>query len=548
MRRIVGIGVVVLLAAGAVTYALRRGGQDPNRPKYTLELDNAFGVITGADLKIAGVRAGKITSLSLDQRTKRAIVGFQITATGFGSLRKDVSCQVLPQSLVGEYYIDCAPGRSPTVLPPGSRIPVSRTSTTVPPDLVGNIQRLPYRERLRLIINELGAAVAGNAQNLNAALRRASPALRETDRVLAILARQNQTLADLTVNADTVVKDLAARRTDVSRFVVSARDAAQASASRDTAISAGFRRLPVFLRELRPTMDQLGRTLDVQGPALQNLSRSANDLGQFLDRIGPFAQANRVALPALGRAAQTGTQAVAAATPTVAQLNRFATGVPELGKNLAIILEHLNSRENAVEKDPRSPGGEGYTGLEALLSYVYDQTMSTNTFDENVHILKVAPFDNRCADYYDVKRYKDNPDAAAECSATLGPNQPGINFPDVSLREGTYEEQSQARARAKRIDGARTPDTSAPAPSEERKDEPKQEEKKDDGGGPKLPEPPVKVPDVLPDLPGTPQLPDLPKSIGPDTVKKTLGLRATSDDAQADRRRQTQLLDYLFAP
>ncbi len=55
-------------------------------------------------------------------------------------------------------------------------------------DLIGNINRLPYRQRLAIIINEFGTALAGRGDDLNEAIHRANPALRETDKVLAILA------------------------------------------------------------------------------------------------------------------------------------------------------------------------------------------------------------------------------------------------------------------------------------------------------------------------------------------------------------------------
>src|SRR5439155_2170683 len=133
--------------------------------RYWVELDNAFGLISGGDLKIAGVRAGKITQLKLDKATNRALVGIEVSKTGFGDLRTDTHCDVRPQSLIGEYFVDCQPGTAAQRLKPGAVIPVSQTSSTVAPDLVNNVLRKPYRERLSIIINELGAAVAGNGQN-----------------------------------------------------------------------------------------------------------------------------------------------------------------------------------------------------------------------------------------------------------------------------------------------------------------------------------------------------------------------------------------------
>ena len=110
--------------------------------------------------------------------------------------------------------------------------------------------------------------------------------------------------------------------------------------------------------------------------------------------------------------------------------------MPELGNNLAIVLNHLHDRDFAVEKDPRSPGGKGYTGFEALLQYVYDQTMAINTFDSNGYMLKVNLFLSECSDYQSLaslkEKLKEDPAFYQRCAAILGPNQPGITQPDPS--------------------------------------------------------------------------------------------------------------------
>jgi hypothetical protein len=116
----------------------------------------------------------------------------------------------------------------------------------------------------------------------------------------------------------------------------------------------------------------------------------------------------------------------------VSLLNGVAQGTPEAAKDLAIVLEHLDDRKNAIEKDPRSPGGQGYTGLEALLQYVYDQTTSTAIYDQNSHIFKVALFASKCANYADPAALKKDPSLATDCGSYLGPNQPGLTMPDVT--------------------------------------------------------------------------------------------------------------------
>src|SRR6185436_15991894 len=171
---------------------------------------------------------------------------------------------------------------------------------------------------------------------------------------------------------------------------------------------------------------------DRQTPALQNLDASAHRITDFFDRLEPFAEASRPAIRSLGQASVTGDQAAKAAGPTVALLNGVAQGTPEVSKDLAMILGHLDDRRYAIEKDPRSPGGQGYTGLEALLQYVYDQTTSTAVYDQNSHIFKVALFASECAGYADAKTVKDNPSLLAKCGSFLGPDQPGITTEDIT--------------------------------------------------------------------------------------------------------------------
>ncbi|MDX6663954.1 MAG: hypothetical protein QOG68_160 [Solirubrobacteraceae bacterium] len=440
MKRVLAI-LVTMLGCGALgVFATGATNDTSNGPKYWVELDDAFGLITGGDLKIAGVRAGKIGEMKVDEKTHRALVQIEITKTGFGSIRTDVSCQARPQSLIGEYFLDCQPGTSPVELKPGATIPVNRTSSVVAPDLVNNVLRRPYRERFSLIVNELGAAVAGNAQNLNDAVKRASPGLQETDKVLRILANQNKILTDLIVNADTVIGDLANNKGEVTRWIDMANRTSTASAQRSADIALGFHRLPGFLEQLQPAMVQLGRVADEQTPALRTLSDAAPNLKTFFDELGPFSEVSRPAIKAFGNAAASGRTAVKSAGPTVAALNTFAKKAPDVGHYLNIILNYLNDPAHAAEADTRSPGGKGYSGLQALLEYVYDQVLSVNIYDSSVHILKVSPFVGDCKDYADVTQaLKKDPNGAplnARCGAGLGPHAAGVNYPDTTRPDG----------------------------------------------------------------------------------------------------------------
>ena len=184
MKRILLSGAVLIAAGAFLVLSTGASNGGSANGTYKIELDNAFGLTSGADFKVAGVKAGTIKSIDLPQGcvngdvTKcHALVTVQVSQPGLGSFHSDAFCQSRPQSLIGEYFVECQPGTKGAVLKAGSTIPVSHTQSTIPADLLANIMRMPYRERLTLIINELGAAVAGRSGDLAAALRRAVPAL-----------------------------------------------------------------------------------------------------------------------------------------------------------------------------------------------------------------------------------------------------------------------------------------------------------------------------------------------------------------------------------
>ena len=87
------------------------GRRTRRRPSYTVELDNAFGLVEGADLKVAGVRAGKITGMRVDREHASARWSTSRSPrTASARCARDVFCESRPQSLIGEYFIDCQPG------------------------------------------------------------------------------------------------------------------------------------------------------------------------------------------------------------------------------------------------------------------------------------------------------------------------------------------------------------------------------------------------------------------------------------------------------
>lgn len=441
MRRVAAALAVVALAAGA-SVLIAADGDDTTGQTYRVVFDNAFGLTEGGDFKIAGVRAGETTGFKVSQqRPRKAVVEFAITEPGLAGLRSDAQCEIRPQSLIGEYFVDCQPGSASERLPDGGTIPVEQTSSTIPVDLVNNIMRRPYRERFRLILAELGVGLAGRGGDLAEVLRRAHPGLRETSRALRILGNQRETIKTFISDAATVTEQLENRKADLGRWVEEAGETATITASRREDLKRNFQRLPGFLSELRPYMVELENLADEQIPLLADLEDAAPDLDRFLARLGPFSDASRPAFRGLGRASTVGTRAFRQSRQEIAKLRDVARKTPALAKPLRQLLETLDDRSRAPEVDPRAKatappapdktaisGEGGFTGFEGLYDYFYWQALAINSRDDVGHVLRINGIENDCVDYFATDEGSE--EIFERCNQYLGPDQPGINSPD----------------------------------------------------------------------------------------------------------------------
>jgi virulence factor Mce-like protein len=455
---------VVAVCAGAFLLA-GASDQKSGAKTYKIMFDNAFGLTQGGDFRVGGVNAGQTTSFEVRKEkgeSPKAVVTAEITQPGFGDFRKDATCDIRPQSLIGEYYVDCQPGKSDERLPNGGIVPVEQTSSTIPTDIVNNIMRRPYRERFRLIITELGTGLAGRPDDLQEVLRRAHPGLRETSKVLRILGDQNEVIKNFIRDSDTVVLALEKNKRDVVRWVRETGDAAEISATRRNELRANLRRFPEFLDELRPTMTRLGELADEQTPLMADLRRAAPDLDTFFTRLGPFAEASRPAVRSLGEAGEVGTRAFREGRQEVAQLRRLAAGAPALAKPLRQFLQTIDDRKRAIENDPRAketappapdptaiPGEGGFTGMEAVWNYFFWQTLSINMLDDTAHILRAGlQAEPHCMEFHNEPPHTpEDHETFERCNSYLGPNQPGIYSPDP-LDDGSNPGAASLRAQS----------------------------------------------------------------------------------------------------
>jgi len=389
MRR---VATLLLLAVGLpALLVLGTGAGQDEGPGYEVRavFDNAAYIVKGEDVKIAGAVVGEVKSLDVTD-DKRAVIVLNVTKAGFTPFHDGAFCTIRPQSLIGEKFVECRPGPDKAAElaeikdgdGKGQHL-LENTSSPVDLDLVNDTLRLPYRQRLALLINEFGTGLAGRGSELNEAIHRANPSLRETDRVLNVLAQQNRTLANLQRESDAVLRPLAGRRKRVSSFINNANETGEATAERANDIQRSIERLPVWLRELRPTLADLSVLSDEFTPVLGDLRTASPDLARFFGELGPFSEASIPAVTTLGDAADVGTPALQRSRPLIRKLGSFAQDMGPVSKNLDDLTANLDETG----------------GIERAMDFLFYSTIAVNGFDGISHYLRAGLVTNLCSSY-----------------------------------------------------------------------------------------------------------------------------------------------------
>jgi virulence factor Mce-like protein len=393
MRRLVYIALFVAIAPWIVIGIVREATDDDTKDAYYVRVvfDNASTLVPDEDVKIAGAPVGVVSDMDVTE-DKKAAVTLRIDDEGFVPFKRDATCTIRLQGLIGERFVECEPGSAGAEPLPviedgdgeGERLlPVEQTSSPVDLDLVNNIMRLPYRERFAILLSELGTGLAGRGEELNEVIHRANPALRETDEVLAILADQNRTLARLAESSDRALGPLARERERFASWIVQANRTGEASAERRADIARGIDRLPAFLRELRLLMAELEGLADQGTPLLDDLGTAAPALDRLIEAQGTLADASRESFPSLGDALERGRPALMRARPLVRDLGR-------LGEELAPTSVNLDELTKSLDE----------TGaIERINDFLYYLALSTNGFDSLGHYLRAGLVTNTCTEY-----------------------------------------------------------------------------------------------------------------------------------------------------
>ncbi|SOX54558.1 virulence factor Mce family protein [Mycobacterium ahvazicum] len=254
--------MVVALTLTWLVYVSLRRDVAGDTTKYSALFTDVYGLREGDDVRMAGVRVGRVESVELDGKLARVAFVVQTAQHLYGNTVASVTYQ----NIVGQRYLGLSlgPQGSRGLLPPGSVLPLERTEPSF--DVTALLNGY---EPLFSLLNPQDAdnLTKGIIASLQGDTSSLTTLISQTSTLTQTFAGRDQALGDVITNLNKVVGNLARQNDNFDGVITQTRDV----------VDQLDRRRPELVASLGSLSRVMGR-----------LSTSANDvypaLREFIDR------------------------------------------------------------------------------------------------------------------------------------------------------------------------------------------------------------------------------------------------------------------------
>ncbi len=247
-------------------------------PRYTAQFSEAAGLQPGNEVRVAGIKVGKVDKVGLNKDGNKVDVVFTVADTWIGD-QTQASIQI--KTLLGQKYLGLIP-RGSHAADPSKPI----TDTVAPYDVIEAFSDASNQltelntDRVAESLQTMSAAFSGTAGDFG-------PALTGLSRLSATIAKRDQEVQRLLAATKTTSKILADRNQEFTRLIAGAGQLLDELNNRQQSISTLLASTTTLSKALS------GIVADNQaqiGPALKSLQQVAGVLTKNRDNLGRAIQ------------------------------------------------------------------------------------------------------------------------------------------------------------------------------------------------------------------------------------------------------------------
>ena len=284
----IAMAIVLMGATGVALASTQVSGSSSHQ--FQITFPSADGLVNGSDVLIAGSKIGYVSDVEPTQ-TDSALVTVSIEGDHW-PLHQGLRADIRPKSLLGEKYVDLHDGsQSAPAYDTSVLLRASKNADPVELDQFINSLDPPTRTAIRVLLDDLGAGVAGRGNDLNTAI-----ATGKAD--LAHLAVFGKTLNDRDPDLDKILVGLDSalgaittndQLNQMSQLITNGQNFLNDIESVQTQFSRQFIDANLALRDLNTALGgaipSLKTTLNVAPSLVSNLQRETSILAALGETV-----------------------------------------------------------------------------------------------------------------------------------------------------------------------------------------------------------------------------------------------------------------------
>jgi virulence factor Mce-like protein len=316
----------------------------------------------GHQVRIKGVKVGVVKKAELENG--KAVLTLSIEDK-YGPIYKNAQMRIRPVTPLDDLYVNITDRGTPAAGKTDKNYVIAQSNTVTPVDISRVLDTFDAdsRERMTILLSELGKALPDGGRKLRASFNELAPFLTVAKEATTVLNRRREDVKQLVTNFGSLSAALAKRDDQLQRFVSAGNTSLGELAANDRQLGATFAEISALLPVMRQTFASVQGLSGKLDPALQDLK--------------PVTESLDSGLAALQKFGKTATPALSALRPAVRSLRGMAGQLNPTARSLSVAFSRLQ---------PQVPDYDQITklvdGCTVRLNRFFGNTMSVLKFGD----------------------------------------------------------------------------------------------------------------------------------------------------------------------